>query len=104
MNILKFFVLASFGTLALSAIAYGLDRVENTLPTATATGQGSTGNTLSVFSGAIQYINTNNDSTTVGNSLSGSYYDSVFGSFRLNWSTDKTRNVRIGRPTARCLT
>jgi hypothetical protein len=106
MNTLKLqlLVLASFGILLVSTIAYALDIVESTLPAATATGLGSTGNTLSIFTGAVQYINTDNDSTTVGNSFSGSYYDSTHGSFKLNWSTDKTQNVRIGQPTSRCIT
>jgi hypothetical protein len=104
MNHSKIFTLIVFGILALSATVYGLDRIENTLPASISSGQGSTGNTLQIFSGAMQYVNTDNDSTTVGNSFSGTYYDSVYGSFRLNWSNDQTRNGRIGRPTNKCLT
>jgi hypothetical protein len=101
---IKFLVLASSGMFLLSTIVYGLDRVESTLPFSIGTGLGSNGNTLSIFTGAVQYINTDNDSTTVGNSFSGSYYDSAYGLFKLNWSTDKTQNVRIGNPTSKCTT
>lgn len=68
----------------------------------TASGIGSNGNTVSIFTGAVNYINTDNDSTTVGNSFSGSYYDSTYGSFKLDWSNNKSQNVRFMRATSRC--
>ncbi len=50
------------------------------------------------------YINAGNNSTVIWNYLAWYYYDSIFWYFRLDWSNDKSKNVRIIESTERCTT
>ncbi len=88
--------------LCIPASLYALDVVQNTVPASTATGLGSVGNTVRVFANQLSYINAGNDSTVIGNFLSGSYYDDAYGSFITNWSSNPSLNVRIVGTTTRC--
>ncbi len=54
------------------------------------------------MTGAVTYINKGNDSTTLGNYFTGSYYDSTYGFFRMDHSGDLSQNVRVIGSTDRC--
>ena len=43
----------------------------------------------------LEYYNKNDNSSVVWNYFQGLYYDSIFGYFNTNWSTNKQENVRI---------
>ena len=49
-----------------------------------------------------EYVNTGDDSTIIGNSFQGYYYDTLYGFFRLDWSTEASENVRIVDTTSAC--
>ncbi len=48
------------------------------------------------------YVNNWNNSTIIWNYLKWYYYDNVFWYFRLDWSPDKKKNVRIVWTTPKC--
>ena len=79
--------------------AYALDSVAQVLSWQTATTSWSNNSQISVSvdtqTGATVYMNKDSDSTIVGNYFSGYYYDTQFGFFKLDWSTDMNQNVRI---------
>ena len=48
------------------------------------------------------YINAWDNSSIIWNYFNWYYYDSVLGFFKLNWSSDKSKNVHISNSTSRC--
>lgn len=77
-----------------------------TIETQTSTNQGSN-NSLNIFSTwsedkKTKYINKDNNSDIIWDFLSGYYYNTLFGFFKLDWSTDKQKNVRIIGSTSKC--
>ncbi len=84
------------------SISYALDTTSSPLPSQTSTSFGSNSGQISFLTNTVYYINKNNDSEAVGNYFSGSYYESQFGFFRLNWSEDMSKNVRIVGSTNKC--
>ena len=65
----------------------------------------STGTTSTGSQYYINYINKDNDSTTISNYLIGYYYDTQYGLFRLDWdATNPNNNVRIIDSTDKCTT
>ena len=53
-------------------------------------------------SGLTEYINTNGDATDIGNRFGGYYVDTIYGPFRLDWSSNATKNVSIVASTPSC--
>jgi hypothetical protein len=51
---------------------------------------------------ATQYVNKENNSSIIGNYLKWYYYDSVYWFFKLDWSNDESKNVRIINSTDKC--
>ena len=50
------------------------------------------------------YVNEWDDSAIIGNYFEGYYYDSLYWFFRLDWSSNKSENVRIIWSTTACAT
>lgn len=67
-----------------------------------ASGSGSNNSMIQIFSWSLQYINVWNNSTVIGNSFSGTYYDSVYGIFKTKWSDNPAQNVRVIGSTSAC--
>lgn len=53
-------------------------------------------------SGLTQYVNTDGDATDIGNQFAGYYVDTIYGPFRLDWSSDSVKNVSIVGSTPSC--
>jgi hypothetical protein len=71
----------------------------------TATLTGSNNSLLTVSSDGShlsQYVNSWDDSTIIGNYFEWYYYDTLYGFFRLDWSSEETENVRIVDTTSAC--
>lgn len=50
------------------------------------------------------YVNDENNSTIIKNYFKGYYYDNLYWYFKLDWSNDKTKNVKIIWSTDKCNT
>jgi hypothetical protein len=113
-NFLKYALLkVAIGSFFVATIAFALDTVSQTIPTQSATSGGgnsnivwfSTGTTSTGTQYYIQYMNKDNDSSTIQNYLRGYYYDTQFGFFKLDWNTLNTdENVHISASSDRCPT
>jgi len=66
--------------------------------------QWGSSNSLIRFShgSSTDYINKSTDSTVIGNYFTWYYYDSVLWFFKLDWSEDIQKNVRIISSTTKC--
>lgn len=104
--IISTFLFSAFGW----AISYAVDVVGMDIVPQEAAFSGSnnsqvwfsTGLTSTGATSYTSYINKDNDSDTIGNYLRGYYYDTQFGFFKLDWSADTTKNVRIVSSTDKC--
>ena len=87
-------------------VVFAATGIELLISQQSSTNQGSNHSTISFSTGWITkftyYVNDWNNSTIIWNYLKWYYYDSVFWYFRLDWSTDKTKNVRIVWTTSKC--
>jgi hypothetical protein len=73
--------------------------------TATLTGSNNGSVTFSSDGSHLsQYVNSGDDSTIIGNYFQWYYYDTLYGFFRLDWSTQTSENVRIVDTTSACAT
>lgn len=68
------------------------------VPPQKAAGVGSNHSKLSIPSTALTYIDKNDDSLLPGDYFTGRYYDSALGYFRMDWSADVSRNVKVVAP------
>jgi len=68
------------------------------------TGLGSNSSQVQIFADTLEYHNRGNNSSVIGNYFVWNYYDSIYGNFTLNWSTNTLENVRIVSSTSACWT
>ncbi len=107
----KFWILAIiFSFLAIiTAISYAAWNIKKELanskansPWANGSIQEFTPNWTSWTNFATFYNNKKNNSSIIWNFLSWYYYDSVYWFFKLDWSSDESKNVRIVDSTDKC--
>lgn len=112
-QILKYFLCTGVVVLFSLSIAHALDTISQNITPQSATTSGGNGNTVWFSTGTtatgtqyyVQYVNRDNDSSTVNNYLAGYYYDTQFGFFRLDWDASTPfNNVHIIDSTDRCTT
>lgn len=105
--------LVAIGVFSVAAIAYALDTVSQDIPTQSTTSGGgnnnvvwfSTGSTSTGTQYYVQYVNRDNDSSTIYNYLRGYYYDTQYGFFKLDWNAlDPSENVHVSDSSDRCPT
>ena len=80
---------------------YAANKVSENITVQTSSGTGSSNSQITFLSGA--YVNTWNNSTVIGNYLSGYYYDSIYWFFQLDWdSSNIDNNVHVSWSTDKC--
>ncbi|MCH8519051.1 hypothetical protein LAT59_04805 [Candidatus Gracilibacteria bacterium] len=101
-NIYTFLTLLAgllYGTLYFSVLA---NSSSIALEAQVGTGLGSNSSQIQIFPNMLEYHNRGNNSSITGNYFVGSYYDSGYGEFQTNWSTNAIENVRIIGTTSAC--
>jgi hypothetical protein len=97
----------------ISSLVYATDSISRYFPTSSASTLWTSASLISfstwgnsadgTLSGGTSYYNLNNDTQSVGNYLSGVYYDSNYGYFQLHWdNTTPENNVRVTSVSTKC--
>ena len=88
--------------------AYGAEKLSDEIGTQDATQNGSNNSLVQFYndndSYDANYYNQQDNSTIIGNFLEWFYYDSLYGMFEMDWSTEQDNNVRIISSTPACAT
>ena len=63
---------------------------------------GSNNSQIQIFLESLEYHNRGNNSSVVGNYFVWTYYDSIYGNFQMDWSTNSLENVRVIGTTSAC--
>ena len=80
---------------------FAADSIWYTFSNQSANQNGSNNSLISVGS-YLEYMNRGDNSSIIGNYFRGYYYDSVFGFFKMDWSSNQNQNVRIVSSTSQC--
>jgi hypothetical protein len=106
-------LITAAGIFSVAVVAYAVDTVSQTIPTQSAVSGGGNNNTVWFSTGStstgtqyyVQYVNRDNDSSTINNYLRGYYFDTQYGFFQLDWNpANISNNVHISDSTDRCPT
>lgn len=96
----------AFSLIILSwVMVYASQSIEITKQTSTWVWSNSSNITFSIdsYTWSTKYINHNDDSEIIWNYFEWYYYDNYMWFFKLNWSADTTKNVKIISSTNKCV-